>query len=187
MVTREWGIDISSGTIGALLSADQDTFRAEKDAPLETQLATASYLRVEHGAPGVEAKAVTPRISAMRVLLGFNPPIHRQEEPESRTNFLELLCAGIPATGSMITGWPTCTNNLSPCPARHPPDQGLGVNAPGYRDVTCSLSKSLIFRTLSLSCAPPIAYLGKWEKGGRGVSSASLRRAVTVAVLAHAG
>jgi hypothetical protein len=44
---REWGVDISTGTIDALLSADQDTFHAEKDALLETGLATASYVTVD--------------------------------------------------------------------------------------------------------------------------------------------
>jgi hypothetical protein len=44
---REWGIDISSGTIDALLSANQDAFRAEKDGLLNTALATARYVTVD--------------------------------------------------------------------------------------------------------------------------------------------
>jgi Fic/DOC family len=44
---REWGIDISTGTIDALLSADHGDFHAEKDALLETGLATASYVTVD--------------------------------------------------------------------------------------------------------------------------------------------
>jgi hypothetical protein len=39
---REWGIDISTGAIDALLSAGQDDFHAEKDTLLKSALATLS-------------------------------------------------------------------------------------------------------------------------------------------------
>ncbi len=44
---REWGIQISSGAIDALLSAEQDDFHAEKDALLKRALATAAYVTVD--------------------------------------------------------------------------------------------------------------------------------------------
>src|ERR1700687_1530099 len=44
---REWGIDISSGAIDALLSTDQDAFHAEKDDLLKSALATAPCVTVD--------------------------------------------------------------------------------------------------------------------------------------------
>src|ERR1035441_7392749 len=44
---REWGIDISSGAIDALLSAEQDAFHAEKDGLLNSALASARYVTVD--------------------------------------------------------------------------------------------------------------------------------------------
>src|ERR1022692_4957280 len=44
---REWDIDISSGTIDALLSAEQDAFHAEKDGLLNSALASARYVTVD--------------------------------------------------------------------------------------------------------------------------------------------
>jgi len=44
---REWGIDISSGAIDALLAAHQEPFHAEKDAVLKTGLATARCVTVD--------------------------------------------------------------------------------------------------------------------------------------------
>jgi hypothetical protein len=44
---REWGIDISSGAIDALLAAHQDHFHAEKDALLKAGLASARYVTVD--------------------------------------------------------------------------------------------------------------------------------------------
>src|SRR3569833_3105115 len=41
---REWGIDISRGTIDALLSAGQDAFHGEKDEVLSAGLASAAYV-----------------------------------------------------------------------------------------------------------------------------------------------
>ncbi|EQD27625.1 Y4jO, partial [mine drainage metagenome] len=38
---REWGIDISTGTIDAILTSDHDAFHAEKDALLERGLGSA--------------------------------------------------------------------------------------------------------------------------------------------------
>src|SRR3569833_1498674 len=43
---REWGIDISRGTIDALLSAGQDAFHGEKDEVLSAGLASAAYFCV---------------------------------------------------------------------------------------------------------------------------------------------
>ena len=56
---REWGIDISSGAIDALLSTDQDGFHAEKDALLKSALATASYVTVDDSGAGIEERTAT--------------------------------------------------------------------------------------------------------------------------------
>lgn len=44
---REWGIDISSGQIDALLQNDKAPFHAKKDALLSTGLALSSYVTVD--------------------------------------------------------------------------------------------------------------------------------------------
>src|SRR5882724_1314477 len=86
---REWGVDISTGTIDALLSADQDTFHAEKDALLETGLATASYVTVDDtGARHRGQNGYVTHIGNAHFAWFQSTP------SKSRINFLELLCAG---------------------------------------------------------------------------------------------
>jgi len=86
---REWGIDISTGTIDALLSADQDTFHAEKDALLETGLATASYVTVDDtGARHRGQNGYVTHIGNAHFAWFQSTP------SKSRINFLQLLCAG---------------------------------------------------------------------------------------------
>lgn len=86
---REWGIDISSGTIDALLSADHGTFHAEKDALLETGLATASYVTVDDtGARHRGQNGYVTHIGNVHFAWFQSTP------SKSRINFLELLCAG---------------------------------------------------------------------------------------------
>ncbi|MFJ1261053.1 hypothetical protein, partial [Cupriavidus sp. CuC1] len=44
---REWGIEISTGQVDALLAAGKERFHAEKDALLSTGLAHSSYVTVD--------------------------------------------------------------------------------------------------------------------------------------------
>jgi len=86
---REWGIDISTGTIDALLSADQGAFHAEKDALLETGLATASYVTVDDtGARHRGKNGYVTHIGNAHFAWFQSTP------SKSRINFLQLLCAG---------------------------------------------------------------------------------------------
>ena len=86
---REWGIDISTGTIDALLSADQHPFHAEKDALLKTGLATASYVTVDDtGARHRGQNGYVTHIGNAHFAWFQSTP------SKSRVNFLELLCAG---------------------------------------------------------------------------------------------
>jgi hypothetical protein len=86
---REWGIDISTGAIDALLSADPSAFHEEKDALLKSALATAAYVTVDDsGAPHQGHNGYVTQIG--------NPHFawFKSTASKSRINFLELLCAG---------------------------------------------------------------------------------------------
>jgi hypothetical protein len=86
---REWGIDISSGAIDALLSADQDAFHAEKDGLLNTALATARYVTVDDsGARHRGQNGIVTHIG------NADFAWFASTASKSRINFLELLCAG---------------------------------------------------------------------------------------------
>jgi len=86
---REWGIDISSGAIDALLSTDQDAFHAEKDALLKSALATASYVTVDDS--GARHRGQNGYVTHIgnRDFAWFESTMSK-----SRINFLQLLCAG---------------------------------------------------------------------------------------------
>jgi hypothetical protein len=86
---REWGIDISSGAIDALLSADQDGFHAEKDALLKSALETATFVTVDDSGARHQGK------NGYVTHIG-NPDFawFESTDSKSRINFLELLCAG---------------------------------------------------------------------------------------------
>ena len=109
---REWGIDISIGTIDALLSADHGAFHAEKDALLETGLATASYVTVDD--TGARHRGQNGYVTH----IGNAHFAWFQSTPPAIAGSISWSCCarGIPATGSMITRWPTCTNKGSPSP-----------------------------------------------------------------------
>src|SRR5271167_1800382 len=86
---REWGIDISSGTIDALLSTDQDAFHAEKDGLLNTALGTASYVTVDDsGARHRGQNGIVTHIG------NADFAWFASTGSKSRINFLHLLCAG---------------------------------------------------------------------------------------------
>lgn len=86
---REWGIDISSGTIDALLSADQESFHAEKDGLLNSALVTARYVTVDDsGARHRGQNGIVTHIGNQDFAW------FASTGSKSRINFLELLCAG---------------------------------------------------------------------------------------------
>jgi len=86
---REWGIDISSGTIDALLSTDQDGFHAEKDGLLNAALATARYVTVDDsGARHRGQNGIVTHIG------NADFAWFASTGSKSRINFLHLLCAG---------------------------------------------------------------------------------------------
>ena len=86
---REWGIQISTGTIDTLLSAEQDDFHAEKDALLKSALATASYVTVDDS--GARHRGQNGYVTHIgnRDFAWFASTMSK-----SRINFLQLLCAG---------------------------------------------------------------------------------------------
>jgi hypothetical protein len=86
---REWGIDISSGTIDALLSADQEVFHAEKDDLLKSALATARYVTVDDTGARHQGKNGYVTQIGNADFAWF-----QSTESKDRINFLELLCAG---------------------------------------------------------------------------------------------
>src|SRR5271154_101080 len=86
---REWDIDISSGTIDALLSAEQDAFHEEKDELLNTALGTARYVTVDDsGARHRGQNGIVTHIG------NADFAWFASTGSKSRINFLELLCAG---------------------------------------------------------------------------------------------
>jgi hypothetical protein len=93
---REWGIQISAGTIDALLSAEQDGFHAEKDALLKSALATASYVTVDDTGARHQGQNGYVTHIGNRDFAWFQSTMSK-----SRINFLQLLCAG--DTGYRIT------------------------------------------------------------------------------------
>jgi hypothetical protein len=86
---REWGIDLSSGQIDALLQNGKAPFHAEKDALLSTGLALSSYVTVDDtGARHQGNNGYVTHIG--------NPYFawFQSSTSKSRVNFLELLRAG---------------------------------------------------------------------------------------------
>jgi hypothetical protein len=86
---REWGIDISSGAIDALLSADQEVFHAEKDDLLKSALATARYVTVDDTGARHQGKNGYVTQIGNADFAWF-----QSTESKDRINFLQLLCAG---------------------------------------------------------------------------------------------
>jgi len=88
---REWGIDISRGTIDALLSASQDAFHLEKEGVLSAGLASATYISADDSGARHQGK------NGYVTQIG-NPYFawFESTDSKSRINFLQLLCAGEP-------------------------------------------------------------------------------------------
>jgi hypothetical protein len=85
----EWGIDISSGAIDALLSADQDAFHAEKDDLLKSALASARCVTVDDSGARHQGKNGYVTQIGNADFAWF-----QSTESKDRINFLHLLCAG---------------------------------------------------------------------------------------------
>lgn len=86
---REWGIDISSGQINALLQQGKARFHAEKDALLATGLALSSYVTVDDtGARHQGNNGYVTHIGNQHFAW------FQSSMSKSRINFLELLRAG---------------------------------------------------------------------------------------------
>lgn len=86
---REWGVDISTGQINALLSGRNEAFFAEKDQILETGLQVSDYISVDDsGARHQGRNGYVTQIG--NDLFAWFASTHSK----SRINFLELLHAG---------------------------------------------------------------------------------------------
>src|SRR5260370_14805976 len=86
---REWGIDISSGQIDAILTSDHDPFHAEKDELLKRGLATADYVTVDDS--GARHRGQNGYVTQIgnAFFAWFCSTLSK-----SRINFLLLFCAG---------------------------------------------------------------------------------------------
>jgi hypothetical protein len=86
---RDWGVDISSGQIDAILTGDQDAFHAEKDALLKRGLATADYVTVDDSGARHQGHNGYVTQIGNAFFAWFCSTFSK-----SRINFLTLLCAG---------------------------------------------------------------------------------------------
>jgi hypothetical protein len=86
---REWGIDISSGQIDALLQNDKASFHEEKDALLATGLALSSYVTVDDTGARHQGNNGYVTHIGNQYFAWF-----QSSTSKSRVNFLELLRAG---------------------------------------------------------------------------------------------
>lgn len=86
---REWGIDISSGQIDALLQNGKAPFHAEKDALLSTGLALSSYVTVDDTGARHQGNNGYVTHIGNQYFAWF-----QSSTSKSRVNFLELLRAG---------------------------------------------------------------------------------------------
>ena len=85
---REWGIDISSGTINDLLLRDKERFHREKDELLLRALASSSYVTVDDTGARHQGKNGYVTHIGNEFFAWF-----KSTESKSRINFLELLRA----------------------------------------------------------------------------------------------
>lgn len=86
---REWGIDISSGQINALLQNGKARFHAEKDALLATGLALSSYVTVDDTGARHQGNNGYVTHIGNHYFAWFQSSMSK-----SRINFLELLRSG---------------------------------------------------------------------------------------------
>jgi hypothetical protein len=86
---REWGIEISSGQMNALLQEDKERFHAEKDGLLSTGLALSTYVTVDDTGTRHQGKNGYVTHIGNEHFAWFS-----STQSKSRINFLELLRAG---------------------------------------------------------------------------------------------
>lgn len=86
---REWGVDISSGQINALLQDRKAPFHAEKDALLAAGLALSAYVTVDDSGARHQGKNGYVTHIGNQYFASFH-----SSTSKSRVNFLELLRAG---------------------------------------------------------------------------------------------
>jgi hypothetical protein len=86
---REWQIDISTGEINQLLSADKDDFHREKDEVLTAGLTVSTYVTVDDSGARHQGKNDYVTHIGNDSFAWFE-----SNDSKSRINFLELLCAG---------------------------------------------------------------------------------------------
>lgn len=86
---REWGVDISSGQINALLLDDKTPFHEEKDALLAAGLALSAYVTVDDSGARHQGKNGYVTHIGNQYFASFHSSMSK-----SRVNFLELLRAG---------------------------------------------------------------------------------------------
>jgi hypothetical protein len=85
----EWGVDISSGKLNAILTEGHDTFHEEKREILKTGLDIASYIQVDDTGARHQGKNGVCTHIGNDLFAWFE-----STSSKSRTNFLTLLCAG---------------------------------------------------------------------------------------------
>ncbi|WP_454754664.1 IS66 family transposase [Cupriavidus necator] len=86
---REWGIEISSGQMNALLQQDKERFHDEKDGLLSTGLALSAYVTVDD--TGTRHQG---RNGYVTHIGNEHFACFKSTNSKSRINFLELLAAG---------------------------------------------------------------------------------------------
>lgn len=86
---REWGVDISSGQINALLLDDKTPFHEEKDALLAAGLALSAYVTVDDSGARHQGNNGYVTHIGNPYFASFHSSMYK-----SRVNFLELLRAG---------------------------------------------------------------------------------------------
>jgi len=86
---REWGVDISSGQINALLLDDKTPFHEEKDALLAVGLALSAYVTVDDSSARHQGNNGYVTHIGNQYFASFHSSMSK-----SRVNFLELLRAG---------------------------------------------------------------------------------------------
>ena len=86
---QEWGIEISSGAIDALLSSDQESFHHEKAQLLKRALGCAAYVTVDDS--GARHRGQNGYVTQIG---NADFAWFESTSSKSRINFLQLLCAG---------------------------------------------------------------------------------------------
>lgn len=87
----EWGVDLSTGQIDALLSGHNEPFFEEKDRLLEVALAVSAFISVDDSGARHQGRNGYVTQMGNEFFAWFS-----STESKSRINFLHLLQAGTP-------------------------------------------------------------------------------------------